>query len=100
MSWETRRNGRRYYYRVRKRDGKLIKEYCGGGLVGILAAEGDARKRAMRQTERQVCEEYSTTKAVLVKLNQHSADLVKAALLAAGYHQHRREWRRRRVCKT
>jgi hypothetical protein len=46
MSWE-----RGYYYRVRRLNGRVVREYCGSGLLSHLAAEHDEdeRLRDMRQ---------------------------------------------------
>jgi hypothetical protein len=100
MAWE-----RGYYYRVRKVEGRVIREYVGAGRVGELAAQFDALKRAEREEQR-ACrraamaelEALDAKVGVLIELTDLAA---RSALLAAGYHQHKRgEWRKRRVQGT
>jgi hypothetical protein len=96
MGWE-----RGYYYRVRKINGRVVREYVGAGLAGELAANEQAerdRRRAAARTER------ADLDRLAVELDELSAlaDLLaRAALLAAGYHQHERgQWRKRRAKAT
>jgi hypothetical protein len=97
MGWE-----RGYYYRVRKVQGRVVREYVGRGRVAELTARLDGlerqkreRERAERQAERA---EREALDSPLKELNDLADLLACAALLAAGYHQHKRgEWRKRRV---
>jgi hypothetical protein len=96
MVWD-----RGYYYRVRKVNGRVVREYVGGGPLAELAAQTDALLRQERELKAQ---ELRRQKEALAALDAELAalceqvDLVaRAALLAAGYHQHKRgEWRKRR----
>jgi hypothetical protein len=96
---------RGYYYRVRREDGRVVREYVGGGLVGEMAARLDALEREKgREKRRQDAEALRHVKATLDALDANlealieSTDLLAhAALVADGYHQHKRgEWRKRR----
>jgi hypothetical protein len=97
MGWE-----RGYYYRVRKVNGRVVREYVGAGRVAELAAQLDAIEREQREAERAAWlakrAELDALDAPLNELNA-LADLVgRAALVAAGFRQHKRgEWRKRRV---
>lgn len=97
MAWE-----RGYYYRVRKVNGRVVREYFGAGKVAELAAQMDALERERRRLEalelRQAKEERLALDAELKVMTERIDLAARAALLAAGFHQHKRgEWRRRRA---
>jgi hypothetical protein len=96
MAWE-----RGYYYRVRKVNGRVVREYVGKGRVAELAARQDALERQEREAEREelrtVRAELDALDAPLNRMGQEVELLARAALVAAGYRQHKRgEWRKRR----
>jgi hypothetical protein len=99
MGWEK---GGRYYTRSKRANGRVVREYVGGGEAGEAAAREDAAERDRREAVRQLVRaerdqlgELDALVGELVRL----ADLVaRAALLAAGYRQHDRgQWRKQRV---
>ena len=97
MGWDKGR----YYTRSKKVNGRVIREYCGVGEVAELAAQMDAINRADREAEREARRvERAELEALDVPLNDLNdlADLLaRAALVAAGFRQHKRgEWRKRR----
>ncbi len=98
MGWDRRG----YYYRARKVNGRVIREYVGSGLIATLAAQEDAAKREQRKSE-QAREKAERKKlealdTPLKELNKLADLLAYAALRIAGFHQHKRgEWRKRRV---
>lgn len=99
MGWD--KNGR-YYTRSRRENGRVVREYVGGGKMGELAAQLDAIEREQREVERAAAqaqrEEVAALDAPLGELNELVDQLVQAAMLAAGYHQHKRgNWRKRRA---
>jgi hypothetical protein len=91
----------RYYTRSRRVNGRIVREYIGGGRVGELVAQMDALERQKRETER-ACdqmerEEVELLDAPFAELNELAELLAHAALLATGYQQHKRgEWRKKR----
>lgn len=97
MGWERGR----YYTRSRKRNGRVVREYIGGGEVGRLVAKMDAMVRAERKAK---ADALRAEKARMDSLDAEIAavscvaDFVaRAVLTAAGYHQHHRgAWRKRR----
>ena len=99
--WEKRERGGLYYTRSRKVDGRVEREYVGGGLLGQLAAQMDADKRRRREqaaaawkAER---ENIQALEAPVAELCEAAEILARATLVAAGYRQHNRgEWRKRR----
>ena len=100
MGWETRQRGGRYYTRSRRENGRIVREYVGGGFVGELAALTDATRRAERQAKisarRAAQEELATLDAEVEDACEVVQALMDGTLTAAGYHKRRGEWRRRR----
>jgi len=99
MGWKQI-NGNRYYYRSRRVGNRVISEYRGYGLYADLAALEDQIDAENRKTEREAWkaevnrfrrqdQEINDTLTLIDKLTF-------SALLLAGYHQHNRQWRRRR----
>ena len=99
MGWETRGNGR-YYYRKVRDGGRVRSEYIGAGLAAEMLAEVDEFDRQRRQLEdegrRAEVDAERHTAATLAEVDRMVQDLTAAALIAAGYHAHRRQWRRQR----
>ena len=98
MGWDRGR----YYTRSKKVNGRVVREYVGAGQVAQLVARLDALEREQREADRAAFRSMRAEVAALDNaLNElHDlADLVaRAALVAAGYRQHKRgEWRKRRV---
>ena len=97
MGWEKGR----YYTRSRKVNGRVVREYVGGGEVGAMAARVDAINRERRQRERDAWrseqEEMDTIDAAVDNVCQVADIVAKATMVAAGFYCHRGEWRRRRV---
>lgn len=99
MGWDK---GGRYYTRSRRENGRVVREYVGGGLAGQLAAQLDAEERADRLARQDLAlaerHDVAALDAPLAELNDLADLLAEGALLAAGYHRHHRgDWRRRRV---
>lgn len=99
MGWETRERGGPYYTRSRRVNGKVIREYYGGGYIGQIAAKLDEHKRCQREEEAaywwEERERLESNAAFLREVEETAEILTKASLLAAGYHTHKGEWRRR-----
>ena len=98
MGWERGR----YYTRSKKVNGRVVREYLGSGRVAELAAQLDTTERERRDNERaQQKLERDRQRAVDEPLEELVALvelLARAALRAAGFHQHKRgEWRKKRV---
>ena len=99
MGWETR-GGREYYYR-KERDGSRVRsQYVGGGETARLIAQLDAMKgderegkRILARMERGRIEEQE---AEVTRVCAVVETLRTAALLSAGFHTHKRQWRRKR----
>jgi hypothetical protein len=95
MAWE-----RGYYYRSWKVNGRVVREYVGRGPAAEMAAQLDEMRREERKA---AAAAWHAEKARLDALDGHVAALIcatdlatAAAMLAARYHQHNRQWRRKR----
>jgi hypothetical protein len=100
MSWETRANGNRYYTRSRRVNGRIEREYVGGGEIGELSEQMDAMKREERQQRAEAIREAKSQMdgfdELLTQLETVADSIGRGLLIAAGYHQHNRsEWRKR-----
>ena len=99
MAWETR-GRQRVYYRARRVGGKVRKQYFGSGIAAQVAASEDKVLREQRGRERATIRAIKATVAPLGDLMRELDDGVRvmyqASLLAAGYHDHRGTWRKRR----
>ena len=99
MGWETRGSGR-YYYRKVRDGGRVRSEYVGAGVVAELLAEVDDLDRQRRQLEdeawQDVIDAERRTVATLAEVDGMVQGMTAAVLIAAGYHTHRRQWRRQR----
>jgi hypothetical protein len=101
MAWEKRERGGVYYTRSRKVNGRVVREYVGGGVLGELAVQMDALKRSQRQEEAQAlrdeCKRIEGLETSLEELCEAAEVLFRATLLAAGYRRHKRgQWRKKR----
>jgi len=99
MGWEQRGNNS-YYYK-KERDGSRVKSvYLGRGEVAHMVAQLQSSSPLLERFARSMKspDEIKFEKAEAA-LNQAS-DLIEliteASLLAAGFHTHKRQWRRKR----
>ena len=78
----------------------MVREYVGGGMLGRLAAQLDEIERRQREEEtaywRKERERLEQNAAFVGKLEEAAEVLVRAHLLANGFHQHKGQWRRQR----
>ena len=96
MAWETRGGGR-YYYKVSRDDGRVRRLYLGTGPVAELAVRDAELRRAERQARARSQARLEAAEAASQELAELADLLVRAALVAAGYHRHDRgNWRKRR----
>lgn len=99
MAWEIRR-GRKYYYR-KVREGRQVRSiYVGASENASHFAELDAQINQSsadeRATTRRMQEFYDEAGAQVERLASIVETLMEGVLLAAGFHTHKREWRRER----
>jgi hypothetical protein len=94
------RDGNLYYYRSVRDGEKVRKVYVGAGEIARISYEGDSLRRTVQETERQrekaKLERLEALAAPVVELSEAAEILVRAHLIASGYHRHKGEWRRAR----
>ena len=96
MGWE-----RGFYYRVRKVNGRVVREYCGKGpLAQFLAAHDEmerSRRNSRRLAEQRDREEMDALDAQVNAVDEVVHLFAHAPLIATGHRQHDRgQWRRKR----
>src|SRR4051812_25986382 len=98
MGWETRKRGAgSYYYRGRRVEGGIKKEYRGGGIIGQLAALRDEYECQQREEKAAYSKEergrLEREVAFLGELEEAAEVLTRAVLVVGGYRRHKGEWR-------
>jgi hypothetical protein len=101
MGIEARnKNGSLYYYKKRRVGRKVISEYQGGGEIVPILQHIEAKERAEKEADR---ERLGVERMSMAEIDKQIDDfsqmvdtLMAAELLSLGYHQHKRQWRRRR----
>jgi hypothetical protein len=100
MGWK-RINGREYYYRSEREGGRVTTTYVGAGPLAQFTAMLDAEERAERQTEREAAraerEETEAEERAVTEWFDGVQATADAAMVAAGFHKHKGQWRRRRT---
>jgi hypothetical protein len=101
MAWESRKNGRSYYTRSVRINGRVTREYIGAGPVAEAIAGLDYHDRLARTDAQQKARadrvELDRMEALAVKYGAEVSTAVATALTEAGYHRHERgNWRRKR----
>ena len=98
MAWAKRGRGRYYYRSVRVGD-KVETEYVGTGAAAEMQARMDeAVKRhceQMRRVWKEERERLCETDHAIAAMFDEVELAADATMIAAGYHRHKGEWRRR-----
>ena len=101
MAWEKRGDGL-YYYQSERVDGRVQKRYVGRGYLAETVAQADETRRAVREQRRREARGHVEWAREVSKtgkdLDAVAEILATAEMVAAGYHNHKGEWRRRREC--
>ena len=82
-------------------NGKVVREYVGGGVLGKIAALEDEHERRRREVEadfwREERKQLEALAAPVDEFCEAAETIARAVLLAAGFRRHNRsEWRRQR----
>ncbi len=99
MGWESR-GSYKYYYRKERSGSRVRSIYVGRGemahLDAALFAMQKEDRRLSRMKEQQELEAIHTLELEIIALSLLVSTLIDATLIADGFHQHRRQWRRQR----
>lgn len=100
MAWERRKH-RWYYYEKQRIGGSVVSTYYGTGLLAEYTAVLSEIERTKHADERAAAararQEQQRREREADTLAAHCHDLAHLALLAAGFHQHKGTWRKRRA---
>jgi hypothetical protein len=95
-----KRNGNVYYYRSVRYGKKVRRVYVGAGEIARLAHEQDEQRRAEAEAERareqDEVERLEALVAPVLEIAEAAEVLERAHLIAVGYRQYQRHWRRER----
>jgi hypothetical protein len=95
-----KRGGNLYYYRSVRYGKKVRRVHVGAGEIARIAHERDVMSRAQeerrRQEERRDQERLEALCAPVLEIGEAAEVLERAHLIAAGYRQYQRHWRRER----
>ena len=102
MGWE-KRGGKTYFYQ-KKRDGnRAYSEYYGSGEMAELHAQFERVQQTERklraEKQRHIKREIEQADDEIDELFSLNAILVDALFLVNGYHEHSRQWRKKRKQK-
>lgn len=99
MAWEER-GGKSYYYRKERDGGRVRSIYVGSGETAGLIAQLDAMREREQEGQRILArmerERLLEQDADVDRVCALVETLTTAALLSAGFHTHKRQWRRTR----
>jgi hypothetical protein len=99
MGWK-RIGNHEYFHTSRREGGRVVTEYDGRGELAALCARLDdvGRKKREDQRAREKAEREAAAQQDREFREWYEAveTLAAAAMLAAGYHNHHGQWRRRR----
>src|SRR6185295_2341367 len=99
MGWEQRGNNR-YYYRKEREGSRVKSTYVGRGEIAHMIAKFESSSGEVEELL-QVKKSIEAHQAAMIEAAlDRAVELVQlfteASLLTAGFHTHRRQWRRKR----
>jgi hypothetical protein len=99
MGWK-RINGRSYFYKSKRHGGRVKSVYFGRGESDALMAEIMGIERLERVIEREQNREErevaDTEERAITEWFDRGQLVANLAMLAAGFHKHKGQWRRKR----
>jgi len=99
MSLEQR-SGRFYFYEKRREGRRVVSRYIGSGELAFVAAEISDKERQeherQRRKKQKTHNEQKEIDQQLTRAERSLANILRAILGAAGFHQHKGQWRKKR----
>ena len=96
MGWEQRGNNR-YYYKKEREGSKVKSIYVGRGEMAHMISQFQASSTVLeRLTRAKQAVELNKTESVFELAVELIQMVAHAALLSAGFHTHKRQWRKKR----
>jgi hypothetical protein len=103
MGWEHR--GTNQYYYKKERQGSQVKSvYVGRGEIAHMVAQIQSTSPLLERVARTMKSPEALRAGRIEAAFQEATELIRliteASLLSAGYHTHRRQWRKKRDVRT
>ena len=99
MGWEQRGTNR-YYYKKEREDSKVKSVYVGRGEIAHMVAQLQSSSPLIERFARSMKAPQQVQQEKAEAALEQASDLIEliteASLLAAGFHTHKRQWRRMR----
>jgi hypothetical protein len=96
MGWEQR-GAHQYYYRKERQGSRVKSTYVGRGEIAHLISQFQASSTVVERLAKANKSLESNKEENLLNLAVELIQLfTQAALLSAGFHTHKRQWRRKR----
>ncbi len=89
-------DGRRYDYKTEPEGGRVKTTYFGAGESGLLMSLLGREDRAERDERRAKREENRAEEQAVAEWFDDVQAVADAAMIAAGFHKHKGQWRRKR----
>lgn len=103
MGWEQR-GTHQYYYRKEREGSKVRSIYVGRGeiahMISQIQSSSPVLERLARTIRAPEVVEREKAEAQVLQLTDLIRSITQATLLAAGFHTHKRQWRRIRNGRT
>jgi hypothetical protein len=92
-------NGRLYYYENHRQGRRVVSSYVGGGMGAVLAQERAEEEAAKRQAFERERARVAALSAQVDAAVDRLMRMAEGQLVASGFHEHKRQWRKRRMSK-
>jgi hypothetical protein len=91
------RGGRSYYYEKKWKGGTCRSVYVGSGALAELCRLEAMHKRNREEIDNLIWgeerEAFERAEREAIRSDRDARTIITAALIASGYHQHKRQWR-------